>query len=62
MDNKGKTKVIKVLGVPEILEDTVGHGSHKALTKRFPHVNLKAFMALPERKLDLLVSNANLGL
>ena len=61
-DKDRKTKVIEALGVPEILEDTVGHGSYKAIAKRFPGVNPKVFKELPERKLDLLIGNANLGL
>ena len=62
MDNDSKYEVIEVVGVPEILEDTVGHGSYKAVAKRLPHVNPKVFKALPKRKLDWLVSNANLSL
>ena len=61
-DNDGKTKVIEALGVPKILKDTLGHGSYKAITKRFPGVNPKVFKELPEQKLDLLVSNVNLRL
>ena len=59
-DNNGKTKVIEALGVPKILEDTVGHGSYKAIAKRLPVVNSKVFEELPERKLDLLIGNSNL--
>ena len=33
-DNEGKTKVIKALGVPDILGDTVGHMSYRGLAKR----------------------------
>ena len=61
-DKDGKTEFIKALGVLKILEDTVGHGSYKAIAKRFPGVNPKVFEELPERKLDLLIGNANLGL
>ena len=53
---------MKAFGVPEILQDTVGHGSFKSLQNQFPHANPKVFEALPEKKLDLHVSNANRGL
>ena len=59
-DNKGKTKVIEALGIPEILKDTVGHRYYKVLARRFPAVSPKVFEELPEQKLDLLVGNANL--
>ena len=61
-DNDKKTEVIKALRVSEILEDTVGHGSYKAITNRFPNINPKVFEELSERKLDLLVGNPHLGL
>ena len=59
-DNEGKTEVIKALGVPKILRDTVGHHSYRELAKRFPDVSPRVFDVLPDHKLDLLIGNANL--
>ena len=40
---EGGFENFEVLGVLEIHEYTVGHGSYKALAKKFPHVNPKVF-------------------
>ena len=61
-DNNGKTEVIKALGVPEILEEEVGHKSYRELAKMFPGVNPRVFDVMVDCKLDLLIGNTNLSL
>ena len=62
INTKGEQEVVKAYGVPDILSVPIGQDKFPGGEKIFPNVNMRAFNALPEKKLDLLVGNSDLGL
>ena len=61
-DNNGVVKTVEAFGVPQVLLEPIGHGPHKALRGRFPHVKPAVFNRLPDKEMDLLIGNTYLGL
>ena len=61
-DNDSIVKTVEAFGVPQVLLEPIGHGPHKAHRGRFPHVKPAVFDHLPDKEVDLLISNTYLGL
>ena len=56
-DNDGVNETVEAYGVPQVLLEPIGHGSHEAHRGWFPHVNPAVFNPLPDKELDLLIGN-----